>query len=112
MRENTAAQINVKRMRYPWKLSHSLNMSGNMKLTNKWNISFSSGWDFTYHDFTTTTMNISRDLHCFSMSCSVVLKPYTSYDFSIRANSSMLSDLLKVKKRSSYNSYVNWYDDK
>jgi hypothetical protein len=111
MRENTAAQIDVKRMRYPWKLSHSLNMSGNMKLTNKWNINFSSGWDFTYHDFTMTTMSITRDLHCFNMSCSVVLKPYTSYNFTVRANSSMLSDLLKVKKRSSYNSYVNWYDD-
>ena len=111
MRENTQAQINVKRMRYPYKLTHSMNMSGNMKLTNKWNISFSSGWDFTRHDFTTTTMSISRDLHCFNMSCSMVLKPYTSYDFTIRANSSMLSDLLKVKKRSSYNSYVKWYDD-
>ena len=112
MRENTQAQINVKRMRYPWALSHSLNMSGNMKLTNKWNINFSSGWDFTYHDFTTTTMSVTRDLHCFNMSCSVVLKPYTSYNFTVKANSSMLSDLLKVKKRSSYNSYVNWYDDK
>lgn len=111
MRENTAAQINVKRMRYPWKLSHSLNMSGNMKLTNKWNINFSSGWDFNYHDFTTTTMSVTRDLHCFNMSCSVVLKPYTSYNFTVKANSSMLADLLKVKKRSSYNSYVNWYDE-
>ena len=111
MRENTQAPINVERMRYPWKLSHSLNMSGNMKLTNKWNMSFSSGWDFNYHDFTTTTMSVTRDLHCFNMSCSVVLKPYTSYNFTVKANSSMLADLLKVKKRSSYNSYVNWYDE-
>ena len=111
MRENTAAPINVKRMRYPWKLTHSLNMSGNVKLTNKWNINFSSGWDFNYHDFTMTTMSVTRDLHCFNMSCSVVLKPYTSYNFTVKANSSMLADLLKVKKRSSYNSYVNWYDD-
>lgn len=111
MREDTQAQINVRRMRYPWKLTHSLNMSGNMKLTNKWNISFSSGWDFTYHDLTTTTMSVTRDLHCFNMSCSVVLKPYTSYNFTVKANSSMLSDLLKVKKRSSSNSYVNWYED-
>ena len=111
MRENTAAPINVKRMRYPWKLTHSLNMSGNMKLTNKWNINFSSGWDFNYHDFTTTTMSITRDLHCFNMSCSMVLKPYTSYNFTVKANSSMLADLLKVKKRSSYNSYVNWYNE-
>ena len=111
MRENTQAQIDVRRMRYPWKFSHSLNMSGNVKLTNKWNINFSSGWDFTYHEFTTTTMSVTRDLHCFNMSCSVVLKPYTSYNFTVKANSSMLSDLLKVKKRSGYNSYVNWYDD-
>jgi hypothetical protein len=111
MRENTSAPINVDRMRYPWKLTHSLNMSGNVKLTNKWNINFSSGWDFNYHDFTMTTMSVTRDLHCFNMSCSVVLKPYTSYNFSVKANSSMLADLLKINKRSSYNNYVNWYDD-
>ena len=111
MRENTSAPINVERMRYPWALSHSMNMSGNMKLTNKWNINFSSGWDFTYHDFTTTTLSVTRDLHCFNMSCSVVLKPYTSYNFTVKANSSMLADLLKVKKRSSSSNYVNWYDD-
>lgn len=110
MRENTQADINVKRMRYPYGFSHNMNMSGNMKLTNKWNINFSSGWDFTYHDFTTTTMSVTRDLHCFNMSCSIVLKPYTSYNFTVRANSNMLADLLKVKKRSSYNSYVNWPD--
>lgn len=111
MREDTQAQIDVERMRYPWKFTHSMNMSGNMKLTNKWNINFSSGWDFTYHELTTTTMSVTRDLHCFNMSCSMVLKPYTSYNFTIKANSGMLSDLLKVKKRSSYNSYVKWYDD-
>ena len=111
MRENTSAPINVDRMRYPWKLTHSLNMSGNVKLTNKWNINFSSGWDFNYHDFTMTTMSVTRDLHCFNMSCSVVLKPYTSYNFSVKANSSMLADLLKIDKRSSYNNYVKWYDD-
>ena len=111
MKEDTKAEINPKRMRYPWGFTHSLNMSGNLKLTNKWNFNFSSGWDFVYHDFTMTTMNFSRDLHCFNMSCSMVLKPYVSYNFTVRATSSMLSDLLKVKKRSSQNSYVNWYDN-
>ena len=111
MKEDTKAEINPERMRYPWGFTHSLNMSGNLKLTNKWNFNFSSGWDFVYHDFTMTTMNFSRDLHCFNMSCSMVLKPYISYNFTVRATSSMLSDLLKVKKRSSQNSYVNWYDD-
>ena len=111
MREDRQKPINPERMRYPWQLTHNMNMSGNMKLTNKWNINFSSGWDFTYHDFTTTTMSVTRDLHCFNMSCSVVLKPYTSYNFTVKANSNMLADLLKVKKRSSYNSYVKWYEE-
>ena len=109
MRENTAAKINEKNMRYPYMLTQNMNFSGNMKLTNKWNINFSSGWDFTDKELTTTTMNISRDLHCFSMSCGIVLKPYKSYNFSIRANSSMLADALKYDQRSSAGGNVDWY---
>lgn len=109
MRENTKAEINVKRMRYPYKFTQNMNVSGNIKLTNKWNINFASGWDFVYHDFTTTTMNITRDLHCFNLSCSMVLFPIKSYNFSIQANSSMLSDLLKYKKRSNYSNAIQWY---
>lgn len=109
MREDTKAKINEKNMRYPYKFTQNMNISGNVKLTNKWNINFSSGWDFVYKDFTTTTMSVTRDLHCFNMSCSVVLSPYTSYNFTVRANSSMLSDVLKLKKRSSSANAVTWY---
>ena len=109
MRENTQAQINVKNMRYPYKLTQNMNFSGNIKLSNKWNINFSSGWDFMDKELTTTTMNITRDLHCFNMSCGVVLKPYRSYNFSIRANSSMLADALKYDQRSSAGGNVDWY---
>ena len=109
MRENTSAKINEKNMRYPYMLTQNMNFSGNMKLSNKWNINFSSGWDFTDKELTTTTMNITRDLHCFNMSCGVVLKPYKSYNFSIRANSSMLADALKYDQRSSAGGNVDWY---
>ena len=109
MRENTAAKINEKNMRYPYMLTQNMNFSGNIKLSNKWNINFSSGWDFTDKELTTTTMNISRDLHCFNMSCGVVLKPYKSYNFSIRANSAMLADALKYDQRSSAGGNVDWY---
>lgn len=110
MRENTQGKFNSDRMRYPYAFTQNMNLSGNFKLTNKWNFNYSSGWDFVGKDFTTTTMSVSRDLHCFTLSCSMVLKPYTSYNFTIQANSSMLSDLLRVKKRSSSSSTVNWYD--
>ena len=109
MRENTAAKINEKTMRYPYKLTQNMNFSGNIKISNKWNMNFSSGWDFDDKELTTTTMNISRDLHCFSMSCGIVLKPYTSYNFSIRANSAMLADALKYDQRSSAGGNVDWY---
>ena len=109
MREDTQAKIKVKNMRYPYKLTQNMNFSGNIKLSNKWNINFSSGWDFMDKELTTTTMNITRDLHCFNMSCGVVLKPYRSYNFSIRANSSMLADALKYDQRSSSGGNVDWY---
>ena len=109
MREDTQAKIKEKNMRYPYKLTQNMNFSGNVKLSNKWNINFSSGWDFMDKELTTTTMNISRDLHCFNMSCGVVLKPYKSYNFSIRANSSMLADALKYDQRSSSGGNVDWY---
>ena len=94
---------------YGYKITQNLNISGNVKISNKWNMNFSSGWDFIDHEFTTTTMNISRDLHCFSMSCGVVLSPYMSYNFSFRANSSMLADALKYDQRSSAGSNISWY---
>ena len=109
MREDTQAPIKVKNMRYPYKFTQNMNFSGNIKLSNKWNINFSSGWDFMDKELTTTTLNISRDLHCFNMSCGVVLKPYKSYNFSIRANSSMLADALKYDQRSSAGGNVDWY---
>ena len=109
MREDTQAKINEKNMRYPYTLTQNMNFSGNVKLSSKWNINFSSGWDFMDKELTTTTMNISRDLHCFNMSCGVVLKPYKSYNFSIRANSAMLADALKYDQRSSAGGNIDWY---
>lgn len=109
LRENTKAKINEKRMRYPYALTHTLNFSGNLRIAEGWNINFSSGYDFNYHRMSMTTASLSRDLHCFSMSCSVVLSPYTSYNFTFAANASTLADVLRWKKQSSYSSNIDWY---
>ncbi len=73
-----------------YSVTHSLNVSGNVKLGSRWNVNYSSGYDFNTKEMSMTTVNISRDLHCFNMSCGLVFGPFTSYNFSIRANSSML----------------------
>lgn len=109
MSENTSARINVKKMRYPYRLTHTLNFSGNIRISDGWNLTYSSGYDFNYHRLSMTTASISRDLHCFSMSASVVLSPYTSYNFTFSANASELADVLKWKKQSSYSSNIEWY---
>ena len=109
MRENTSGTFNSKRMRYPYKLTHTLNFSGNLQIAEGWNISWSSGYDFNYHKISMTTASLSRDLHCFNMSCSVVLSPYTSFNFTFACNASTLADALKWRKQSSYSGNLQWY---
>ena len=109
MRENTSGRFNTNTMRYPYKFTQNLNFSGNVRISDGWNISFSSGYDFEDHDISMTTASLQRDLHCFSMSCSVVLAPYTSYNFSFRCNAATLTDALKYDKRSGYTNAVQWY---
>ncbi|WP_091957167.1 putative LPS assembly protein LptD [Prevotella sp. tc2-28] len=109
MRENTSGTFNYDRMRYPYKFTQNLNFSGNVRIAEGWNISFSSGYDFENQKISMTTASLSRDLHCFNMSCSVVLAPYTSYNFSFRCNAATLTDALKYDKRSSYSNAVQWY---
>ena len=110
MREdNDVKRFNYNTMRYPYKFTQNLNISGNIRISDGWNISFSSGYDFDNHKISMTTASLSRDLHCFNMSCSVVLAPYTSYNFSFRCNASTLTDALKYDKRSGSTNVVQWY---
>jgi lipopolysaccharide assembly outer membrane protein LptD (OstA) len=109
MSENTGGKFNYKHMRYPYKYTQTLNVSGNIRLSDGWNINFSSGYDFEYHKISMTTASLQRDLHCFNMSCDVVLAPYTSYNFTFRCNASTLTDALKYEKRSGYSNAVQWY---
>ncbi|MEL7586358.1 MAG: putative LPS assembly protein LptD [Prolixibacteraceae bacterium] len=86
-------------------INQSLNFSGSMSLTEKWNMRATTNFDIQARKFSFTTFNISRNLHCFNMSFNFV--PFgdrKSYSFTLNASSSMLKDL-KVDKRRS------WYDN-
>ncbi|HRP01686.1 MAG TPA: putative LPS assembly protein LptD [Candidatus Kapabacteria bacterium] len=41
-----------------------LRLSGTLKLTNTWNLSFSGGYDFIRHTLTVPSINLHKDLHC------------------------------------------------
>lgn len=109
MFEDRSKQIKVRNMRYPFSFNQTLNFSGFLRIAEGWNITFSSGYDFNFHRLSMTTASLSRDLHCFEMSCNVVLRPYSSFNFSFRARANELADALKWDKRSSYSSNIEWY---
>lgn len=109
MAEDRSKDINIKTMRYPYSFTQNLNFSGNLKLSSNWNCNFASGWDFNTKKISMTTVNISRDMHCFNISCGLVFGVFTSYHISLRANASTLTDALKYDKKSSYSSTIQWY---
>ncbi|MEL5894759.1 putative LPS assembly protein LptD [Bacteroides sp. GD17] len=108
--EDRTKPINRTSMRYPYKFSlNSLNINGNIKLTNKWAVSFNSGYDFNAKEITQTAFNISRDLHCFTMTAA--LSPFGRwkyYNFTIRATAQILQDL-KWEQRSQTQTNIKWY---
>ena len=91
------------------KFSHNLNFSGNWTITPKWRINFSAAYDITNNKLNYTSLGISRDLHCWTMSASVVpFGPYKSYNFHISVNSSLLSDI-KYDRQSRPENAINWF---
>ena len=86
------------------RLIQSVGLNGGVDLTPKWKTTFSSGFDIKAMKITHTSMAITRNLHCWTMSFDFV--PFGQgkyYNFTIRANASMLQDL-KINKtqRGSY----------
>ena len=101
--------FNKQKMEYDSKITQNLSMSGNIRPTKNWNFSFTASYNFDTHKLAYMNCNISRDLHCFTMTASFVpVGPYKSYNFHISVNSSLLSDL-KYDKRSSLSNGVVWY---
>lgn len=101
--------FNKKKMEYDGRIMQNLSFSGNVRPTENWNFSFSASYNFETHKLAYMNCNISRDLHCFTMSASIIpVGPYKSYNFHIAIKSSLLSDV-KYDKRSSVSNGVTWY---
>jgi hypothetical protein len=88
-------------------VTNNLNFNGTLAVTPKWQISYSSGWDFKQKDFVTTTFAINRDLHCWDLAINwIPFGLYKSYSVDLRVRASILQDL-KLSRRSpaSYGGY-------
>ena len=73
---------------------HNFSFSASIGLGSGWKASTSLSYDVNAKKMSYTSINVSRDLHCWSMSASFVpFGPYKSYTFHIGVNASMLADL-------------------
>ncbi|WP_133249932.1 putative LPS assembly protein LptD [Marinifilum breve] len=82
-------------------ISQNLGINGQFSLTPKWKVSFVSGYDFDANEVTSTQFTITRDLHCWKMSFNAIpFGEFTSYNFMINVDSSILQDLKYEKKQS------------
>ena len=82
-------------------ITQSLTFSGDLSLSEKWKMTFNSGFDFQNNEFTQTRLGINRDLHCWVLSFDwVPFGRFQSYNVNINVKASILQDLKLSRRRS------------
>ena len=80
--------------------TQTLGFSGNIKVTPKWKLGFHSGYDFTNKDFSYTSLDLYRDLHCWELLFHWIPTGYQrSYTLTIRVKADILKDLKLERKK-------------
>ncbi len=88
------------------RVAQTIGVRGSVSITEKWKMSANTNFDIMAREFSFTTFNLSRDLHCWAMSFNFVPFGYRkSYNFTISAKSSMLQDLKLNKQQSHYDNF-------
>lgn len=102
--------FDIDKKEYKGALTHNFGLSGSIQPTKNWNLTFNTDYNFDLKKFTNVNCTLTRNLHCWTMSASFIpIGPYKSYNFTIRANSSMLQDLKYEQRSSPYDRGMAWY---
>jgi hypothetical protein len=81
-------------------ITQTLQFSGDVSLSEKWKVTYSSGYHFETKEFTQTNLGISRELHCWQMNLTwVPFGRFQSYNFTIAVKASILQDLKLERRR-------------
>lgn len=81
-------------------IRQSADVSGDIRLTENWRIGFRTGYDFEAKDFTNTSLDFYRDLHCWELRCTWIPFGFQqSYTLTLRVKASMLQDLKLERRR-------------
>lgn len=100
--------FNKETREYPYKISHTLGFGGDIAPTKAWKVSFNASYDFDTKRIANMMCSLSRQMHCWSMTASIVpFGPVQNYSFTIAVNSSLLQDV-KYQQSSNYRDALNW----
>ena len=88
---------------YKKNVNQTIGFNGSINLTPKTGISFTSGFDIQNRKLTTTSISITRDLHCWQMSFVwIPFGTHRSWSFNIGVKAASLADLKYDKSQSMY----------
>ena len=81
-------------------ISQTLALTGDVSLTKKTKITYTTGYDIARKQITMTSVGILRDLHCWEMSFDWIPTGYLkSWSFTIRVKAAVLADLKYDRKK-------------
>ncbi|MBP5259908.1 MAG: LPS-assembly protein LptD [Paludibacteraceae bacterium] len=103
------SDFNYDILEYNRKLTHNLTLSGSISFTKTWHMTMSAYYDITNNQWNYVNCGITKDLHCWQMSCSFVpVGRYKTYDFLISVKSTLLQDL-KYERQNSNTDTISWF---
>jgi hypothetical protein len=96
--------------KYEKDIVQSINFSGDVNITRKWKIGFTTGYDVKNKEFTYTSIDIYRDLHCWEMRFNWIPLGYRKgWNFQINVKASVLQDLKYKMQRDFRDNFDNYY---
>lgn len=94
---------NMLRSDYQINLKQYITFSGDISLSEKWKLQVSSGVDIVSRQFTATSIDLHRNLHCWQMDFNwIPIGPFQRYMFTLKATSQLLQDLKLTRRRDAW----------
>ena len=82
------------------RITNTISINGDISLTPKWKVTFTTGWDFTNKGLSNTNVSVYRDLHCWEMRFNwTPIGYYKSWNFTINVKAAALKDMKLTKKK-------------
>ena len=102
---NVTSSYVVSLQTYEKNITQTISLNGGFSLTKNWKFTGRIDYDLVKNDFTYSSINIHRDLHCWEMGLFVIpFGTLKSYNFRINIKSSVFSGLEYKKQQS-------WHDN-